>query len=124
MLERLHGSDEGLAGKTVLLVDDDARNIFALSVLQRRAMRVLTATTGSEAIALLDANPGAVIVLTDIMMPEMDGYETIRLIRGNPLFGRLPIVALTAKTMRATGNNVSKPAHPITWPSLSTRNSC
>jgi CheY-like chemotaxis protein len=101
MLERLHGSDEGLAGKTVLLVDDDARNIFALSsVLERRAMRVLTATTGSEAIALLDANPGAAIVLTDIMMPGMDGYETIRQIRGNPLFGRLPIVALTAKAMK------------------------
>jgi CheY-like chemotaxis protein len=101
MLERLHGSDEGLAGKTVLLVDDDARNIFALSsVLERRAMRVLTATTGSEAIALLDANPGAAIVLTDIMMPGMDGYETIRLIRSNPLFGRLPIVALTAKAMK------------------------
>ena len=110
MLERLHGSDEGLAGKTVLLVDDDARNMFALSsVLERRAMRVLTATTGSEAIALLDANPGVAIVLTDIMMPEMDGYETIRLIRSNPLFGRLPIVALTAKTMRATGNNVRSP---------------
>jgi CheY-like chemotaxis protein len=101
MLERLHASDEGLAGKTVLLVDDDARNIFALSsVLERRAMRVLTATTGSEAIALLDANPGAAIVLTDIMMPGMDGYETIRRIRGNPLFGRLPIVALTAKAMK------------------------
>jgi HAMP domain-containing protein/signal transduction histidine kinase/CheY-like chemotaxis protein len=101
MLERLHASDEGLAGKTVLLVDDDARNIFALSsVLERRAMRVLTATTGSEAIALLDVNPGAAIVLTDIMMPGMDGYETIRRIRSNPLFGRLPIVALTAKAMK------------------------
>ncbi|MFZ3327457.1 MAG: response regulator, partial [Methylocella sp.] len=101
MLERLHCSDEGLAGKTVLLVDDDARNIFALSsVLERRAMRVLTATTGSEAIALLHANPGVAIVLADIMMPDMDGYETIRLIRSNPLFGRLPIVALTAKAMK------------------------
>jgi CheY-like chemotaxis protein len=101
MLERLHGSDEGLAGKTVLLVDDDARNLFALSsVLERRAMRVLTATTGSEAIAVLDANPGTAIVLTDIMMPGMDGYETIRLIRSNPLFCRLPIVALTAKAMK------------------------
>jgi CheY-like chemotaxis protein len=98
MLERLHGSDEGLAGKTVLLVDDDARNIFALSsVLERRAMRVLTATTGSAAIALLDANLGAGHCLDGYMMQEMDGYETIRLIRGNPLFGRL--VALTAKTM-------------------------
>ncbi|HEY8033891.1 MAG TPA: response regulator, partial [Methylocella sp.] len=101
MLERLHGSDEDLAGKTVLLVDDDARNIFALSsVLERRLMHVLTSTTGSEAIALLDANSGAAIVLIDIMMPEMDGYEIIRLIRSNPLFGRLPIVALTAKAMK------------------------
>ena len=63
-------------------------------------MRVLTATTGSEAIALLDANLWAAIVLTDIMMPGTDGYETIRLIRNNLLFGRLPIVALTAKAMK------------------------
>src|SRR5216683_1562265 len=76
MLERLHSSDEDLLGKTALLVDDDARNIFALSsVLERRGMRVLTATTGSEAIALLDATPEIAIVLMDIMMPEMDGYQ-------------------------------------------------
>jgi HAMP domain-containing protein/signal transduction histidine kinase/response regulator RpfG family c-di-GMP phosphodiesterase len=101
MLERLHGSDEDLLGKTILLVDDDARNIFALSsILERRAMRVVTATTGSEAITLLEGTPDAAIVLMDIMMPEMDGYETIRLIRRNPLFGRLPIVALTAKAMK------------------------
>jgi CheY-like chemotaxis protein len=101
MLERLHGSDEDLLGKTILLVDDDARNIFALSsVLERRAMRVVTATTGSEAITLLEGTPDTAIVLMDIMMPEMDGYETIRLIRRNPLFGRLPIVALTAKAMK------------------------
>ena len=59
MLERLHSSDEDLVGRTVLLVDDDARNIFALSsVLERRGMHVLTATTGSEAIALLESTPG------------------------------------------------------------------
>jgi CheY-like chemotaxis protein len=63
-------------------------------------MRLVTATTGSEAITLLEGTPDAAIVLMDIMMPEMDGYETIRLIRRNPLFGRLRIVALTAKAMK------------------------
>jgi CheY-like chemotaxis protein len=85
----------------VLLVDDDARNIFALSsILERRGMEVLTATTGREAIALLDETPDLAIVLMDIMMPEMDGYETMRVIRTNPAFRRLPIVALTAKAMK------------------------
>jgi CheY-like chemotaxis protein/HAMP domain-containing protein/GAF domain-containing protein len=101
MLERLHSSDENLVAQKVLLVDDDARNIFALSsVLERRGMQVLTATTGREAIALLEETPGVAIVLMDIMMPEMDGYETMRVIRGNPEFRRLPIIALTAKAMK------------------------
>jgi CheY-like chemotaxis protein len=101
MLERLNSSDEDLVGRTVLLVDDDARNIFALSsVLERRGMRVLTATTGSEAIALADATPDLAIVLMDIMMPEMDGYQTMRAIRQKPDFRRLPIIALTAKAMK------------------------
>jgi CheY-like chemotaxis protein len=101
MLERLNSSDEDLVGRTVLLVDDDARNIFALSsVLERRGMRVLTATTGSEAIALADATPELAIVLMDIMMPEMDGYQTMRAIRQKPDFRRLPIIALTAKAMK------------------------
>ena len=100
MIEQLHSSDEDLAGKTVLLVDDDARNIFALSsVLERRGMRVLTATTGREAIDLIESRPGVAIVLMDIMMPEMDGYQTIQAIRANPAFRRLPIIALTAKAM-------------------------
>jgi HAMP domain-containing protein/CheY-like chemotaxis protein/signal transduction histidine kinase len=101
MLERLHSSDEDLVGETVLLVDDDARNIFALSsILERRGMNVLTATTGIEAIAILYAQPDVAIVLMDIMMPGMDGYETMQVIRSNPAFRRLPIVALTAKAMR------------------------
>jgi CheY-like chemotaxis protein len=101
MLERLHSSDEMLAGRTVLVVDDDTRNIFALSsALERRNMRVLTATTGREAITILERSPEVAIVLMDIMMPEMDGYETIALIRGNPNLRRLPIVALTAKAMK------------------------
>jgi CheY-like chemotaxis protein len=101
MLERLTSSDEDLVGRTVLLIDDDARNIFALSsVLERRGMRVLTATTGSEAIALVETTPDLAIVLMDIMMPEMDGYQTIRVIRQKPAFRRLPIIALTAKAMK------------------------
>jgi CheY-like chemotaxis protein/signal transduction histidine kinase/HAMP domain-containing protein len=101
MLERLHTSDDDLVGKTVLLVDDDARNIFALSsVLERRGMQVLTATTGNEAIELVDSTPDLAIVLMDIMMPEMDGYQTMQVIRANPEFGRLPIIALTAKAMK------------------------
>ncbi|MCK6454363.1 MAG: response regulator, partial [Alphaproteobacteria bacterium] len=101
MLERLHSSDEDLVGRTALLVDDDARNIFALSsVLERRGMKVLTASTGKEAIALVNATPDLAIVLMDIMMPEMDGYQTIQVIRENQAYRRLPIVALTAKAMK------------------------
>ncbi|MDE2603920.1 MAG: response regulator, partial [Bradyrhizobium sp.] len=101
MLEKLNSSDEDLIGKTALLVDDDARNIFALSsVLERRGMKVLTATTGSEAVALAESSPEIAIVLMDIMMPQMDGYQTIGVIRQNPSFGRLPIIALTAKAMK------------------------
>jgi CheY-like chemotaxis protein/signal transduction histidine kinase/HAMP domain-containing protein len=101
MLERLNSSDEDLVGRTALLIDDDARNIFALSsVLERRGMRVLTATTGREAIALVDSTPDLAIVLMDIMMPEMDGYQTMRAIRQKPDFRRLPIIALTAKAMK------------------------
>ena len=101
MLEKLNSSDEDLVGKTALLVDDDARNIFALSsVLERRGMKVLTATTGHEAIALVESTPNIAIVLMDIMMPQMDGYQTIGVIRQNPSFGRLPIIALTAKAMK------------------------
>jgi CheY-like chemotaxis protein/signal transduction histidine kinase/HAMP domain-containing protein len=101
MLERLHSSDEDLVGRTVLLVDDDARNIFALSsLLERRGMHVLTATTGREAIELVNARPELAMVLMDIMMPEMDGYQTIQHIRENPSHRRLPIIALTAKAMK------------------------
>jgi HAMP domain-containing protein/CheY-like chemotaxis protein/signal transduction histidine kinase len=101
MLDRLHRSDEALIGRKVLVVDDDVRNIFALSsVLERRGMSVLTAGTGREAIALIESTPDLGIVLMDIMMPEMDGYETMQVIRQNPLFRRLPIIALTAKAMK------------------------
>jgi len=101
MLDRLHRSDDALIGKKVLVVDDDVRNIFALSsVLERRGMVVMTAGTGREAIATLESTPGIAIVLMDIMMPEMDGYETMQVMRQNPDFRRLPIIALTAKAMK------------------------
>ena len=93
MLEKLNSSDEDLVGKTALLVDDDARNIFALSsVLERRGMKVLTATTGHEAVALVEFNPNIAIVLMDIMMPEMDGYETMAS-SGKTRARPLPIIA-------------------------------
>ncbi len=101
MLERLNSSDDDLVDRTVLLVDDDARNIFALSsVLERRGMRVLTATTGKEAIDLVASTPDLAIVLMDIMMPQMDGYQTMQAIRQKPELRRLPIIALTAKAMK------------------------
>jgi HAMP domain-containing protein/CheY-like chemotaxis protein/signal transduction histidine kinase len=101
MLDRLHKSDDALAGRRVLVVDDDVRNIFALSsVLERRGMTVLSAGTGKEAIEMIESTPDLAIVLMDIMMPEMDGYETMQVIRQNPSLRRLPIIALTAKAMK------------------------
>jgi len=101
LLDRLHHSDDALVGKKVLVVDDDVRNIFALSsVIERRGMTVITAGTGREAIAKLESTPDIAIVLMDIMMPEMDGYETMQVIRQNASFRRLPIIALTAKAMK------------------------
>jgi CheY-like chemotaxis protein/signal transduction histidine kinase/HAMP domain-containing protein len=101
LLDRLHHSDDALVGKKVLVVDDDVRNIFALSsVIERRGMTVITAGTGREAIAKLESTPDIAIVLMDIMMPEMDGYETMQVIRQNSAFRRLPIIALTAKAMK------------------------
>ena len=91
MLERLHGSNDVLRGRSVLVVDDDARNIFALmSVLENQDMKVLTATNGRQAIELIQRTPDLSVVLMDIMMPEMDGYETMREIRGNPAYRTLP----------------------------------
>jgi HAMP domain-containing protein/CheY-like chemotaxis protein/signal transduction histidine kinase len=101
LLDRLHRSDDALLGKKVLVVDDDVRNIFALSsVLERRGMSVLTAGTGRQAIDTLESESDLAIVLMDIMMPEMDGYETMQVIRQNAAFRRLPIIALTAKAMK------------------------
>ncbi len=95
------GNGTSLQGKSVLIVDDDTRNIFALrSALEAYDMQVHSAEGGQEGIDLLARTPGIDIVLMDIMMPELDGYETIRRIRANARFADLPIIALTAKAMR------------------------
>jgi CheY-like chemotaxis protein len=101
MLDRLHGSNEILRGRKVLVVDDDVRNIFALtSLLENQEMDVVSASNGRKAIDLIQNTPDLSIVLMDIMMPEMDGYETMREIRKAPEFRTVPILALTAKAMK------------------------
>jgi CheY-like chemotaxis protein len=101
MVQRLHESDEALRDKRVLVVDDDVRNIFALSsVLERHGMAVVTAGTGQEAIEKVSGDADIDLVLMDIMMPGMDGYDTMRAIREDPESRALPIVALTAKAMK------------------------
>jgi HAMP domain-containing protein/CheY-like chemotaxis protein/signal transduction histidine kinase len=101
MIERLHGSSETLRGRKVLVVDDDARNIFALTtVLENHEMDVLSATNGRQAIEIIQNTADLSVVLMDIMMPEMDGYETMREIRKDSRFRTLPMLALTAKAMK------------------------
>ncbi len=102
ILEQLLRRDPVLEGRRVLVVDDDVRNIFALtSALETYSMEVLRAENGREGIEMLEQNPDIDLVLMDIMMPEMDGYETMQAIRQLPQFEELPIIALTAKAMKA-----------------------
>ncbi|MFN2601153.1 MAG: HAMP domain-containing protein [Gemmatimonadaceae bacterium] len=101
MLEQLHDADAVIAGKNVLIVDDDVRNIFSLtSVLEDHGMSVRFSENGKDALSVLESNPGVDVILMDVMMPEMDGYETMRRIRQDPRFKALPIIALTAKAMK------------------------
>lgn len=101
ILQKLHNKEELFEGKKILLVDDDIRNVFALSsVLEGYNMEVTFAENGREAIELLQGNPDYDLVLMDMMMPEMDGYEAMRLLREMPEFEKLPIIALTAKAMK------------------------
>jgi CheY-like chemotaxis protein len=101
ILRTLHETDTALAGRKVLIVDDDIRNIFAMtSLLERYQMQILSAETGKAALDLLDTHPETDVVLMDIMMPEMDGYDTMRAIRRFARFRTLPVIALTAKAMK------------------------
>jgi HAMP domain-containing protein/CheY-like chemotaxis protein/signal transduction histidine kinase len=101
MLDTLHASNEILKGRKVLVVDDDARNIFALTtMLENQEMTVISAMNGRQAIELIQSQADIGVVLMDIMMPEMDGYQTMKEIRKDPKFGALPIMALTAKAMK------------------------
>jgi CheY-like chemotaxis protein len=101
MLEHLHDADSVVAGKKVLIVDDDVRNIFSLtSMLEDHGMVVRFAEDGKQALDQLKKDPNVDIVLMDVMMPEMDGYETTRAIRQMEELRTLPIIALTAKAMK------------------------
>ncbi|MBA3845105.1 MAG: HAMP domain-containing protein [Planctomycetes bacterium] len=101
LVQRLHQPEAVLAGRKVLVVDDDIRNIFAMtSLLERFKVDVLSAETGKAAIEIIESTKDVEAVLMDIMMPGMDGYETMRTIRKNPRFKDLPIIALTAKAMK------------------------
>ena len=101
MLSHLRGADMALAGKKVLIVDDDIRNIFALtSILEWHNMVIFSAETGRRAIKILQSEQDIDVVLMDIMMPEMDGMDTMREIRKMPGFKDLPIIAVTAKAMK------------------------
>ncbi|QCT04255.1 multi-sensor hybrid histidine kinase [Paenibacillus algicola] len=101
ILQKLHNKEELFDGKRIMLVDDDIRNIFALSsVLEGYNMDVTFAENGREAIDLLEAGPDYDLILMDMMMPEMDGYEAMRILRKKPRFEKIPIIALTAKAMK------------------------
>jgi CheY-like chemotaxis protein/HAMP domain-containing protein len=101
IVERLHTPDAVLAGRKVLVVDDDIRNIFAMtSLLERYQMKVFSAENGNEAIRALTDGPPVDVVLMDIMMPGMDGHDTLRAIRKLSRFKKLPIIALTARAMK------------------------
>jgi HAMP domain-containing protein/signal transduction histidine kinase/CheY-like chemotaxis protein len=101
MIQQLHTADAVFQNRHVLVVDDDVRNVFALtSALEGRGMRVSFAENGRDGITALEANPDVDLVLMDIMMPELDGYETTQIIRTKEEYKRLPIIALTAKAMK------------------------
>jgi CheY-like chemotaxis protein len=100
--QRTVGEVAELKGKKILVVDDDVRNLFSMtSLLERRGAKVLPAGSGREAFELLEEHPDTAVVLMDMMMPEMDGFEATRLLREDERYKELPIVALTAKAMPA-----------------------
>jgi CheY-like chemotaxis protein len=100
-LKRLQDANEVLHGRKVMIVDDDMRNIFALtSLLEDRGMVIVSHDNGRDAVSALHQQPGVEAILMDIMMPEMDGIDTIREIRQIPACRDTPIIAVTAKAMK------------------------
>ena len=101
MINNLHDKEAVFHSKKILLADDDMRNVFALSqILKERGMEIIKAENGKNALEMLDSHPDIDLVLMDIMMPEMDGYEAMRRIRTQERFRNLPVIALTAKAMK------------------------
>lgn len=101
LIRKLHKTDEVLKNRSVLVVDDDIRNVYSLTnVLEEEGMQCLTAENGKAALQVLKENPEVELVLMDVMMPEMDGYEATRAIRATREFSKLPVIALTAKAMK------------------------
>lgn len=101
MLEQVNQTDAVLQGKKVLIVDDDVRNIFALtSLLEHNGMQVLFAEEGNAALTMLQNHPDVQLILMDIMMPGMDGYQTMQAIKQQEPLTNIPIIALTAKAMK------------------------
>ncbi len=101
VIEQLHHPGALLADKKVLIIDDDIRNIFAMtSLMEPHKMKILSSETGRGAIEILQQTSDIDVVLMDIMMPDMDGYDTMRAIRKIAKFRALPVIALTAKTMK------------------------
>ena len=126
MLERLHGGKEVLRGRKVLVVDDDARNIFALtSVLENHEMEVISATNGRQAIEIINSTPDLSMVLMDIMMPDMDGYATMREIRQSPAFPHAADPRLDGQSNERRSRKMPRCRAPATTsPSPSTPISC
>ncbi|MBF9017917.1 MULTISPECIES: response regulator [unclassified Oceanispirochaeta] len=105
LLKDIHSSESVLENRKILLVDDDMRNVFALtSILEEKQVNIVVARDGAEAVEKVNSEPGIDLVLMDIMMPNMDGYEAMRQIRKNIQFRKLPIIALTAKAMKGDRN--------------------
>jgi hypothetical protein len=101
IIEHARRREPGLAGRKVLIVDDDIRNIFSLTgVLEQHDIEVLHAENGRDGIGILDSTAGIDMVLMDVMMPDMDGYETMRQIRARDQYRKLPMIAITAKAMK------------------------
>lgn len=100
-IKHMYRPDKALSGKNILIVDDDNRNIFSLkTILEKNEVKVTTAGNGKEALAVMNNHPELDLVLMDMMMPEMDGYETVRELRKNKNWENLPVIALTAKVMK------------------------